>query len=72
MAFLTVKEVAQALRVSTGTVRRLIESQRMPGIKVGSQVRVESGELIKYIKARGNLSESVEAVPAIEQPCESK
>lgn len=48
--FLTVKEVALRLRVSTVTIRNMIKDGTIEGIRVGKKMfRVKSKELERYI-----------------------
>jgi excisionase family DNA binding protein len=50
MSFLKPTEIANVLRVSTQTVRRLIDSGTIPSVVVGKQRRVESADLDRYLK----------------------
>ena len=54
MKLLTVQEVAEAMRVSEKTVRRLIKRGDLTAYKVGDrgQLRVKEGELERYIEAQ--------------------
>jgi len=54
MRLLTVQEVADAMRVSEKTVRRLIKRGDLPAYKVGDrgQLRVKERELEGYIEAQ--------------------
>jgi excisionase family DNA binding protein len=45
---LDVKEVAKRLHVSVTTVRRLIYSEELEGLKVGSRVLVDPQAIIAY------------------------
>lgn len=48
--FLTVKEVAERLRVSIVTVRKMVKDGTLEGIRVGKKMfRIKSEELEKYI-----------------------
>jgi excisionase family DNA binding protein len=51
---LTVKEVAERLRVHVGTVRHWLEKKELSGIKLGGQAgwRVRESELERFLKAR--------------------
>lgn len=53
MKLLTIPEVAEAMKVSVKTVRRLITRGALPAFKVGDrgQLRVEEQELQRYIKS---------------------
>jgi excisionase family DNA binding protein len=42
---LTVGEVASLLRISEHTVRRLLATGELPGVRVGRQWRIAAGEL---------------------------
>lgn len=66
MNLLTVQEVAEAMRVSEKTVRRLIKRGDLSAYKVGDrgQLRVKEGELDRYLE-----SQRVE-VHVIEEPNE--
>jgi excisionase family DNA binding protein len=47
----TTEEVAEALRVSVFTVRRLLNSGRLQGFKVGKDWRITEGDLEAFIEA---------------------
>lgn len=49
---LTVREVAEAMRVSTMTVYRLIHAEELPAIRVGSNLRIRRADLAAYLNAR--------------------
>ena len=48
---LTLEEVAQILRVSIPTVRKLIREGRLKSFRVGAQVRIRRDELEKYMSS---------------------
>ncbi|MGO1315924.1 MAG: helix-turn-helix domain-containing protein [Cellulomonadaceae bacterium] len=50
-AFLTVAEVADAMRVSRMTVYRLVHSGELPAIRVGKSFRVPEQALAAYLRA---------------------
>ncbi len=50
--FLTVSEVASALRISNMTVYRLISSGQMPAIRVGRSYRLRVEDVDSYLAAR--------------------
>lgn len=52
---LTVEETAERLRVSERTVRRLIGRAELPALRVGGQLRVDSGELDAWLYGPGVL-----------------
>jgi excisionase family DNA binding protein len=51
-AFLTVAEVAAAMRVSTMTVYRLIKSGELAAVRVGHHYRIRESDLERYLTAR--------------------
>jgi len=53
--FLTVKEVAQYLRVNEYTVYRLVAQKKIPAYKVGSQWRFKRTVLDDWLKKQLNL-----------------
>lgn len=55
--FLTVKEVAQYLRVNQYTVYRLVSQKKLPAYKVGSQWRFKRTVLDEWLKSQLNLRE---------------
>jgi excisionase family DNA binding protein len=59
---LTVREVAEAMRVSTMTVYRLIKAEELPAIRVGKHFRIRRRDLTGYLDAR------VVGHPSVEVP----
>ena len=51
-ALLTVREVADSMRVSTMTVYRLIRSGSLPAIRVGTHFRIRTSDLDQYLEAQ--------------------
>jgi excisionase family DNA binding protein len=49
---LTVREVAEAMRVSTMTVYRLIKGGDLPAIRVGKHFRIRETDLSGYLDAQ--------------------
>jgi excisionase family DNA binding protein len=49
---LTVREVAESMRVSTMTVYRLIRSGALPAIRVGTHFRIRVTDLDHYLEAQ--------------------
>jgi excisionase family DNA binding protein len=50
--FLTVREVAAALRVSNMTVYRLVSAGDLPAVRVGRSVRLRADEVDQYLNGR--------------------
>ncbi len=53
---LTVKEVAEILRVSTKTVYKLIKENEIPAVKVGREQRIAKAQLITFLQKRGGVA----------------
>jgi excisionase family DNA binding protein len=51
-SLLTVREVADAMRVSTMTVYRLIRAGSLPAIRVGKHFRIREHDLDAYLEAQ--------------------
>jgi excisionase family DNA binding protein len=51
MALLTVDEAAERLGVKPRFVRRLIAEKRIPYVKLGSHVRIDSDDLDRFVDA---------------------
>jgi excisionase family DNA binding protein len=49
---LTVREVADAMRISTMTVYRLIKAGDLPAIRVGKHFRIRESDLSQYLDAQ--------------------
>ena len=52
---LTLKEAAEALRLSTRTVQRMVKSKELPSFKVGGQWRLRESELQKWLEGHNQL-----------------
>lgn len=52
MAFLTVAEVAEMMRVSKMTVYRLVHSGELPAVRVGRSLRVPERAVAEYLRGR--------------------
>jgi excisionase family DNA binding protein len=50
--YLTVSEVAAALRVSNMTVYRLVSSGELPAVKIGRSLRLPVDEVDRYLAGR--------------------
>lgn len=50
MKFYTIEEVAEMLKVSDKTVRRLIEGKKLDAVKVGTVYRISEEDLKKYLE----------------------
>ncbi len=51
MTLLTPNEVAEQLKISDDTVRRLIDSGKMEAFRVGGQFRVTTDQLHDYLQS---------------------
>ena len=49
---LTVREVADTMRVSTMTVYRLIRADALPAIRVGTHFRIRNRDLEAYLESQ--------------------
>jgi excisionase family DNA binding protein len=49
---LTVREIADAMRVSTMTVYRLIRAGALPAIRVGKHFRIRARDLDQYLESQ--------------------
>jgi excisionase family DNA binding protein len=49
---LTITEVAEFLRISIPTVRRLIEQREIPFLKVGGSIRFTRSDIDTYLEKR--------------------
>ena len=49
---LTIKEVAELLRISGSLVRRLQQNRRIPFIKVGGSIRFNKRDVAEYLRQR--------------------
>jgi excisionase family DNA binding protein len=47
---LTIKDVAEVLKISPTSVRRLQQERHIPFIKVGGSVRFAKNDLVKYLE----------------------
>ena len=48
----SVEEAADALKVSTKTIRRWIASGELPSHRLGHQIRLSEADLLTFIRAR--------------------
>jgi len=53
--FLTLKQTAELLQLSTRTLLRMVKSNELPAFKVGGQWRVRESELTKWIQGLNEL-----------------
>jgi excisionase family DNA binding protein len=60
-AFLTVAEVAAAMRVSTMTVYRLIKGGELHAVRIGHNYRIRESDLERYLSARSVQAGSIQA-----------
>ena len=49
---LTLQEVAEYLKVSAKTVRRLVDRRGLPHIRFGRVLRFDRGDLFRWLEAR--------------------
>lgn len=49
---LTLPEVAELLRLSSRTIRRLVARQRIPCVRLGRQLRFVPGDVLRWLAAR--------------------
>lgn len=49
---LTLREVAELLRVSEKSVRRLVAYRRLPCVRIGRALRFQSSDVLRWISAR--------------------
>jgi len=59
-AYLTIAEVAAALRLSKMTVYRMVRAGTLAADRFGKSYRVPESAVVEYIRASGN--------PAVEEP----
>lgn len=59
---LTIKDVADYLKVNERTIYRLAASGELPGFKVGNSWRFKQSELEQYIAAQHNRASISEAI----------
>ncbi|EAC1523502.1 MULTISPECIES: helix-turn-helix domain-containing protein [Enterobacterales] len=59
---LTIKDVADYLKVNERTIYRLAASSELPGFKVGNSWRFKQSELEQYIAAQHNRASVSEAM----------
>ena len=50
LELLTINEVAEFLKVSPTSVRRLQQGRQLPFIKVGGSVRFDKSDIINFLK----------------------
>ena len=50
--FLTIEEVANLLKVSSKTVRRLVQKGELPGFRVGNQWRFKAEQIESWADAK--------------------
>ena len=59
---LTIKDVADYLKVNERTIYRLAASGELPGFKVGNSWRFKQSELEQYIAAQHNRASTTETM----------
>lgn len=68
--FLTIKETASRLRVSTSTLRRFIKNGKINVIKVGGGIRISNQEILNFLSKNRNKEEKIQIYPVIDQKVE--
>jgi hypothetical protein len=63
---LDVFDVARHLKMNPGTVRRLIRSHRVPGIRLERRLYVDERDLVGYIEA-GRLRDHDQERPTVQR-----
>lgn len=53
---LTIKEVAQKLKMHPDTIKRMLIAGKMPGYKIEGSWRVKQDELERWIEDRKNIA----------------
>ena len=67
---LTIKDVADYLKVNERTIYRLAASGELPGFKVGNSWRFKQSELEQYIAAQHNRASVTEAMKSLSNKSE--
>ena len=57
---LTIDEVADQLRISTRTVRRLIQAGELPNVSIGRNLRIRRYDLNAYVDGRASHKHNVD------------
>lgn len=52
LGLLTLTEVAELLKISVPTVRRLQQQRKMPFVKVGGRIRFTRSDVASYLEKR--------------------
>ena len=60
--YLTPKEIAEQMRCSPLTVRRLVQSGELVGVQFGAGIRVTEDDLTAYLKSNGKIDEFLKGV----------
>ncbi len=55
-SLLTLKEVAQLLRLTPQTLYKMLKKGSIPAVRIGSQWRFEQEKVRQWLKARSSLS----------------
>lgn len=66
MDLLTVKETAEMLRISPGTVRRHVASGKLPAVRIGRSIRIERDavfHIVEPVQVDPDLERLVQAKP---------
>ena len=52
--FLTINETATLLRVTHGTVRKLVKNNKIYAVRIGGAIRIPRAQLMTMLEASGN------------------
>jgi excisionase family DNA binding protein len=66
--FVTVEEIARAVRVHDETIRVIIKKKVLPGTKIGRQWRVKRDDVLAFLQARGALLSDSLSKPSSRKP----
>lgn len=55
--YLTIDQVAELLKVSAKTIRRLVRRRELPGFKVGGQWRLKRADIDEWVAAQKQSAE---------------
>ena len=59
MKFYTIKEIAEMLKLTEGTIRRLVKDQQLEAVRFGNELRVTEDALKTYLKKNSTFPKEV-------------